>query len=142
VPTWEEKRELMNAAERGVDVRLLLPAVSDAPQAVAVARSHYSDLMEAGARIFEIDHVILHSKAVTIDGVWSALGSSNLDHRSVLFNDEVDAVVLGRKTARSLERILEEDQANAKEINLAAWKRRPLTQRVGDFFHRTLQYLL
>jgi cardiolipin synthase len=142
VPTWEEKRELINAAERGVEVRLLLPAVSDAPQAVAVARSHYSDLMEAGVRIFEIDHVILHSKAVTIDGVWSALGSSNLDHRSVLFNEEVDAVVLGRKTAMSLERIFEDEQATAKEIDPAEWKRRPLPQRVGDFFHRTLQYLL
>jgi cardiolipin synthase len=142
VPTWEEKHELKNAAERGVDVRLLLPAISDAPQAVAVARSHYSDLMEAGVRIFEINHVILHSKAVTIDGVWSALGSSNLDHRSVLFNEEVDAIVLGRKTARSLERIFEDDQAAAKEIDLAEWKRRPLTQRIGDFFHRTLQYVL
>lgn len=142
VPTFEEKHALMDAAQRGVDVRLILPAVSDAPQAVAVARSHYSDLLEAGARIFEIDHVILHSKAVTIDGVWSAIGSSNLDHRSVLFNDEVDAVVLGREAAGSLERVLEEDQARAKEIKLSEWRKRPLTDRIGDFFHRTWQYLL
>lgn len=142
VPTFEEKHALMDAAERGLDVRLILPGVSDAPQAVAVARSHYSDLLEAGARIFEIDHVILHSKAVTIDGVWSAIGSSNLDHRSVLFNDEVDAVVLGREAAAGLEQVFEEDQARAKEIKLAEWKKRPLTERIGDFFHRTWQYLL
>jgi cardiolipin synthase A/B len=142
VPTYEEKHELMKAAERGVDVRLILPAVSDAPQAVAVARSHYSDLLEAGVRIFEIDHVMLHSKAATIDGVWSAIGSSNLDHRSVLFNDEVDAVVLGRTVAGSLERSLEADQAKAKEIKLADWRKRPLTDRFADYFQRTLQYLL
>lgn len=142
VPTFEEKHELMNAAERGTDVRLILPAVSDAPQAVAVAHSHYADLLEAGVRIFELDHVILHSKAVTVDGVWSAIGSSNLDHRSVLFNDEVDAIMLGRKAAGSLERVFEEDQAQAKEIKLADWKKRPLTERIGDFFHRTWQYLL
>ena len=142
VPTYEEKHELMKAAERGVDVRLILPAVSDAPQAVAVARSHYTDLLEAGVRIFEIDHVMLHSKAATIDGVWSAIGSSNLDHRSVLFNDEVDAVVLGRTVAASLERSLEVDQAKAKEIKLADWKNRPLTDRFADYFQRTLQYLL
>ena len=142
VPTREERHELMAAAERGVDVRLLLPAVSDAPQAVAVARSHYTALMEAGVRIFEIDHVLLHSKAATIDGVWSALGSSNLDHRSVLFNDEVDAVVLGRKAARGVEQVFQQDQANAREISLEQWKRRPLPQRIGDFLHRTVQHLL
>ena len=142
VPTDEEKDELINAAERGVDVRLILPAVSDAPQAIAVARSHYSDLLEAGVRIFELDHIILHSKAMTIDGVWTAIGSSNFDHRSVLYNDEVDAVVLGTKMAGDLERIFEEDQAAAKEIRLEEWKNRPLTDRLSDFLQRTLQFVL
>ena len=142
VPTFEEKHALIAAAERGVDVRLMLPAVSDASQAVAVAHSHYGDLLEAGVRIFEIEHVILHSKAVTIDGVWSAIGSSNFDHRSVLFNDEVEAIVLGRKTARELEKVFEEDKAGAKEITLEEWKKRPITDRVTDFFQRSLQYLL
>ena len=142
VPTFEEKQALIAAAERGVDVRLMLPAVSDASQAVAVAHSHYGDLLEAGVRIFEIEHVILHSKTVTIDGVWSAIGSSNFDHRSVLFNDEVEAIVLGRKTAADLEKVFEGDQAEAREIDLAAWSRRPLTDRVTDFFQRGLQHLL
>ncbi|HEV8391846.1 MAG TPA: phospholipase D-like domain-containing protein [Dongiaceae bacterium] len=142
VPTFEEKHELIYAAERGVDVRLMLPAVSDASQAIAVAHSHYSDLLEAGVRIFELDDVVLHSKAVTIDGVWSAVGSSNFDHRSVLFNDEVEAIVLGRKTAAGLERVFEEDRAQAKEISLEQWRKRPLPDRLGDFFQRSLQYLL
>ncbi|HKP25144.1 MAG TPA: phospholipase D-like domain-containing protein [Dongiaceae bacterium] len=142
VPTFEEKHALIAAAERGVDVRLMLPAVSDASQAVAVAHSHYSDLLEAGVKIFEIDHVILHSKTVTIDGVWSAIGSSNFDHRSVLFNDEVEAVVLGRKTASDLEAVFEEDQTSAKEVNLDEWEKRPVTERFTDFFQRSLQYLL
>jgi cardiolipin synthase len=142
VPTFEEKHALIAAAERGVDVRLMLPAVSDADTAVAVAHSHYGDLLEAGVKIFEIEHVILHSKFVTIDGVWSAVGSSNFDHRSVLFNDEVEAIVLGRKTAGDLEGMFEEDQAAAKEITLEVWSRRPVTDRVTDFFQRTWQYLL
>jgi cardiolipin synthase len=142
VPTFEEERALVDAAERGVDVRLMLPAVSDAGQAVAVARSHYSELMEAGVRIFELSDVVLHSKTVTIDGVWSAVGSSNFDHRSVLFNDEVDAVILGRKTAGGLEKIFADDQKSAKEIKLDEWRKRPFTDRVGDFFQRNWQYLL
>jgi cardiolipin synthase len=142
VPTFEEKHALVDAAERGVDVRLMLPAVSDAEAAVAVAHSQYSDLMEAGVRIFELNDVVLHSKTLTIDGVWSAVGSSNFDHRSVLFNDEVDAVVLGRKTAAGLEEIFEDDQKSAKEIKLNEWRKRPFTDRMGDFFQRNWQYLL
>ena len=142
VPTFEEKHALIAAAERGVDVRLMLPAVSDASQAVAVAHSHYGDLLEAGVKIFEIEHVILHSKSVTIDGVWSAVGSSNFDHRSVLFNDEVEAIVLGRKTAGELEKVFEQDRATAKEIRLEHWEKRPITDRMTDFFQRGLQYLL
>lgn len=142
VPTFEEKHALIAAAERGVDVRLILPAVSDASQAVAVAHSHYGDLLEAGVKIYEIEHVILHSKMVTIDGVWSAVGSSNFDHRSVLFNDEVEAIILGRKTARELEKVFEQDQASARAIKLEEWERRPVTDRFTDFLQRTLQYVL
>ncbi len=120
----------------------MLPAVSDASQAVAVAHSHYGDLLEAGVKIFEIEHVILHSKTVTIDGVWSAIGSSNFDHRSVLFNDEVEAIVLGRKTAGELEAVFEQDQASAKEIAPEDWEKRPIADRMTDFFQRSLQYLL
>lgn len=142
VPTSEELDTLKAAAERGVDVRLMLPANSDASQAMAVARSHYTDLLESGVRIFEIDGIILHSKTVTIDGVWSAVGSSNFDHRSVLFNDEVDAIVLGTDTARDLEERFEEDRRVANEINLEIWSKRPLADRIGDFIQRTGQSLL
>ena len=142
VPTSEELETLTDAAERGIDVRLMLPANSDAAPAMAVARSHYSDLLESGVRIFEIDGIILHSKTVTIDGVWSAIGSSNFDHRSVLFNDEVDAIVLGTDTARDLEERFEEDRKVAKEIDLEIWRERPLRDRIGDFIQRTGQSLL
>jgi cardiolipin synthase len=120
----------------------MLPANSDAGPAMAVARSHYTGLLESGVRVFEIDGIILHSKTVTIDGVWSAIGSSNFDHRSVLFNDEVDAIVLGTDTARDLEERFEEDRKVAKEINLEIWRERPLTDRIGDFIQRIGQSLL
>jgi cardiolipin synthase len=142
VPTSEELDTLKDAAKRGVDVRLMLPANSDAGPAMAVARSHYTDLLESGVRVFEIDGIILHSKTVTIDGVWSAIGSSNFDHRSVLFNDEVDAIVLGTDTARDLEERFEEDRKVAKEIDLKTWSKRPLTDRIGDFIQRTGESLL
>jgi cardiolipin synthase len=141
VPTDDELDTLEDAAERGVDVRLMLPADSDAGEAVAIARSHYADLLEEGVRIFEVSGVVLHSKTVTIDGVWSAVGSSNFDHRSVLFNDEVDAIVLSADVARDLQKRFVEDLAVAKEITRAAWSDRPLIERIGDVFHRPWQPL-
>jgi UDPglucose 6-dehydrogenase len=76
-----------------VDVRLFLPGTSDSKMALAVGRSHYGDLLEAGVKIYEAQNEVLHSKSASIDGVWTAVGSSNFDPRSVVFNDEVDAII-------------------------------------------------
>ena len=84
-----------------MDVRLLVPAHSDSRAALQVQHSHYGALLKAGVKIYEREEGILHSKTVVVDGVWSIVGSSNFDHRSILFNDEVDAVVLGATPARS-----------------------------------------
>ena len=60
----------------------------------------------------------------------------------MLFNEEVEAIVLGRKTARDLANLFEQDRRAAKEITLEEWSRRPLTNRITDFFQRTWQHLL
>ncbi|HVJ40936.1 MAG TPA: phospholipase D-like domain-containing protein [Dongiaceae bacterium] len=142
VPSHEEKEALEEAAKRGVDVRLLLPDESDSAAAVAVAHSHYEDLMEAGVKIYETQGIVLHSKTVVIDHVWSAIGSSNFDQRSVLFNDEVDAVVLGGDTADALAAMFEEDVARAKRIDPESWEDRPLSEKMHELFARTWQNLL
>src|SRR5206468_5964278 len=102
------------AARRGLDVRLLLPSDSDSRMALAIGRSHYGYLLEAGVKIYEVQNQVLHSKAASIDGVWTAIGSSNFDPRSVVFNDEVDAVVLGSATANQFEHMFQNDLARAK----------------------------
>jgi cardiolipin synthase len=143
VPTPEEMEALMAAARRGVDVRLLLPEKSDAEPAVEAARSHYSDLLAAGVKIYETKDVVLHSKTVVIDGVWSAIGSSNFDHRSVLFNDEIDAVVIGPKTAQDLEAIFAEGQQTAAAIDPETWdEQRSITERARGFWSRLWEGLL
>jgi len=142
VPTHQEMEDLIDAARRGVDVRLLLPDRSDSEQAIAVAHSRYSDLLEAGVKIYETHDLVLHSKIVVIDGVWSVIGSSNFDQRSVLFNDEVDAIVLGSGTAQALEKMFADDLADAHRIDITTWEKRPFWQRVREFFSRTWQSLL
>jgi len=142
VPTEDEMHDLIAAAQRGVDVRILLPGHSDEPMAQAVGRAHYGDLLEAGIHIFEEQDGMLHSKWATIDGVWSVVGSSNFDHRSILFNDEADAVVLGRETAAQLESLFDTQVAKSKPITLEAWDDRPLDERFREFYSRALETLL
>ena len=137
VPTAQEEDDLVAAARRGVDVRLLLPSDSDSKMALAVGRSHYGSLLKAGVKIYEVQDEVLHSKTASIDGVWTAVGSSNFDPRSVVFNDEVDAIVLGSATANAFERMFQRDLARAKPIDLESWRRRPLGQRLMELFEVT-----
>jgi len=137
VPTSQEEDDLVAAARRGVDVRLLLPSDSDSKMALAVGRSHYGNLLEAGVKIYEVQNEVLHSKTASIDGVWTAVGSSNFDPRSVVFNDEVDAIVLGSATADAFERMFQRDLARATQVTLGEWRRRPLGQRLLELFEVT-----
>jgi len=143
VPTRAELHDMIAAARRGVDVRLYLPSHSDSGLALAVGHSHYADLLEAGVKIYETPpEVTLHSKFVAIDGVWSVIGSSNFDHRSILFNDEVDAVVLDRDFGAQLGALFQADIAQGTPIDPAQWARRPFTDDLGDGLARIWQALL
>jgi cardiolipin synthase A/B len=142
VPTHDEVTALTDAARRGVEVRLLLPDRSDSALSIAVGHSHYGALLKAGVKIYETHDLVLHSKTVVVDGVWSVIGSSNFDHRSVIFNDEVDAVVLGADTAGDLEAMFEDDRAAAHAVDLKTWRRRPLSARFKELFARIWQNLL
>jgi cardiolipin synthase A/B len=142
VPTGQEIDDLTAAAKRGVDVRLLLPSRSDSELPLLAGRSHYEHLLRAGAKIYEYRAAILHSKAVVIDGVWSVLGSSNFDHRSVLFNNEVDAIVLGPETATQMEAMFEDELTRATPIDEHSWRHRPVAQRLRELFARAWEVLL
>ncbi len=142
VPTYQERQALARAARRGVDVRLLLPARSDSKPALAVQQSNYGPMLAAGVKIYERDDGMLHSKTSVMDGVWSVIGSSNFDHRSVLFNDEVDAVVIGVNTGAALERDFLEDLKHAHQVDFATWRERPFREKMREQFWRLWQQLL
>jgi cardiolipin synthase len=142
VPTHTEMEDLIDAARRGVDVRLLMPGKSDSPLTAKAGHSRYGELLANGVKIYETKDSMMHSKTVVVDGVWSVVGSSNLDHRSVIYNNEVDAVILGRETAGQLEASFQEEIAKATPIDLATWKRRPVPQRFKEFFAKLWQNML
>ena len=142
VPTPDETQALVEAAGRGVDVVLIVPAKSDSGLALAVGRSHYGALVKAGVKIYEREGVVLHSKTVTIDGVWSAIGSSNFDHRSIVFNDEVDAIVIGSDVANGLEAMAAADRLRSRQVTLEPWRHRSIKERLKETLGKLVQNLL
>jgi cardiolipin synthase A/B len=140
VPPHQEREDLGKAARRGIDLRIVVPRQSDVEAAVYAGRAAYGDLLERGARIYEMQTAVLHSKLATVDGVWTAVGSSNLDRRSVVFNNEVDAIILGADTASQVEALLGNDMAQSRAVTLQAWHERPLRERIRELDARIWQY--
>ncbi|HVR11099.1 MAG TPA: phospholipase D-like domain-containing protein [Thermoanaerobaculia bacterium] len=135
-------RTLAGAARRGVDVRLLLPGRSDVPIVRHAGHGYFGDLLRLGVRIFEYGAAVLHAKSLVADGYLSVVGSTNLDFRSFLFNAECNLVVFDAPFAARLEESFAGDLANAAEITLPAWRRRPLLHRAGDRLARMLSPIL
>lgn len=139
-PPHQEREDLGKAARRGVDLRVVLPSHSDVESAVYAARAAYGDLLEAGAHLYEMQNAVLHSKLATVDGVWTAIGSSNLDRRSVVFNNEVDAIILGADTAGQVEAVLRQDMAESREVTRERWEHRSLNERIKELKARVWEY--
>jgi len=119
VGTTAYVRALCDAAEDGVDVRLLVPGASDIPVAQALSRAGYRPLLEAGIRVFEWNGPMLHAKTAVADGRWTRIGSSNLNLASWLGNWELDVAVEDAGFAAQMEAMFEADLQNATEIVLA-----------------------
>jgi cardiolipin synthase len=130
---------LCEAAARGVDVELILPSRSDFSPVMHAGRSHYERLLQAGVRIHELQDAVLHAKTAVIDGVVSTVGSSNMDWRSFVHNNEVNAVVLGEDFGEAMTRMFERDRAASRAIDLRLWQDRGLWQRGKEFFSRMFE---
>ncbi len=142
VPDEQTRNALENAAGRGVDLKLVLPSASDVNLAIYAGRSYYEDLLEAGAKVYERRNAMLHAKTAVIDGVWSTVGSTNLDLWSFLRNYEVNAVILGTDFAGQMEALFSIDLQASSEIVPEEWGRRPLSERLKEWFARLLRYWL
>ena len=142
VPTPDLVHALQAAARRGVDVQVIVPGRSTSDAAVAAGRSKYGDLLEAGVKLHEFQGRVLHAKTAVIDGAWSAVGSSNLDWRSTVWNNEIDAIILGPGFGGQMEAVFQADIAASKMIDLVAWRRRGLGERMREVKAKLVERLL
>ena len=133
---------LRDAARRGVEVRILLPSRTDNWLVLYAGRAYYEDLLEAGVKLFERENRLLHAKTATVDGVWSTVGSTNLDWRSLAYNEELNAVVLGPDFAAQLDADFSGDLAHSKAITRESWAKRPAGDRIKESLARAWALLL
>jgi cardiolipin synthase len=135
-------KALTDAAQRGVEVKLLLPSYSDSWAVFHLGRSYYTQLLRGGVKIYERRGAVMHAKTACIDGVWSTIGSTNLDWRSFLHNDEINAVILGRGFAAQMEAMFAQDLTESEAITLDRWKHRSLMLRLKERMARIGAYWL
>ena len=123
--------ELVRAAEQGVSVNVIVPGKHDDHALTrSSGRSAYGRLLKAGAKVYEYETSMIHAKIAIFDGVWSVVGSTNLDNRSFGINDEINVAVLDGQIADRLTRDFEEDTRQSRKISLEDWKNRPISERL------------
>ena len=142
VPDPQLLKTLTDAAARGVDVKLILPSHSDSAVVFHAGRAHYTRLLKGGVKLYERQGALLHSKTAVIDGVWSTVGSTNLDWRSFLNNDEINAVILGQEFAQKMQAVFTADVDASQAIELPAWEDRPIQFRVKEWMAQLWSRLL
>lgn len=130
VPTFSLRQSLQQAAQRGVDVRVLVAGKNhDHPAVRHAGKSYYGRLLKAGVRIYEYQASFTHAKLCLVDD-WCTLGSCNFDHWSLRWNLEANQEVDDRKFASEVAAAFESNLSRSHEITFASWRQRSLTQKL------------
>ncbi len=132
VPDPKLLAALKEAVQRGVDVSLLLPEKTDSAMVFYASRSYYDELLSAGVKIYARHDALLHAKTALVDGVWSTIGSTNLDWRSFVNNQEIDAVILGQNFGAQMHALFDKDLKSSKLITLEQWRERSIGTRIKE----------
>ena len=134
-------KKIKDAARSGVDVRILLPNKSDVAFMPWASKAFYENLLKTGIRIFEYQPSMLHAKTLVLDD-WMLIGSSNLNHRSLMHDLEVDVNIRQNESKVALEKQFALDLTEANEILLNTWQKPPLHHRIIGRLVLYLKYLI
>ena len=132
-PNAEILARLAGAAQRGVEVDLLLPGPhADKRFVQLAAEADYRALLEAGVRIWAFQPSMLHAKVMTVDGMLASIGSANLNSRSTELDEEINLVAIDRTLVSILDSHFDEDLARSTRIESQEWEHRSVLQRVAE----------
>jgi cardiolipin synthase len=135
VPDSQIRTALIQAAKRGVDVRVVVPGPNiDFALVRHASRYHQGEFVKNGVKIFEYQPAMLHSKAMVVDGVWTSIGSININARSFKKNAEANMVVYDYEFAAEVEKAIERDIAKSEMITLEECRRRSPCARLIEFW--------
>ncbi|WP_028660930.1 phospholipase D-like domain-containing protein [Nocardioides insulae] len=123
---------LVLAARRGVDVRILLPLKSNHIVADWLSRGYFTQLLEAGVRIMRYKDAMVHAKTATVDGLWTTVGTANIDRMSLTGNYEINVEVIDAGLATVMEELFELDQSNSLELTAHEWEARDLHRKFTE----------
>jgi cardiolipin synthase len=142
IPDHTVLEALAAAAQRGVDVQVLIPWTSNHIVADWVSRSYFTTCLKAGIRIFGYKQAMIHAKTCTIDGQWSTIGTANIDRLSSLGNNEINLEIYNRALAREMEALFACDKTNAFELTPRIWERRPWYVKLSERVLKPLRFVL
>jgi cardiolipin synthase len=142
VPDRNVRRALGRAAERGVDVRVLMPGESDVEIVRHASRATWGYLLRRGVRLFEFEAGILHAKSAVIDGRWSTIGTFNLDYLSLRSNLEVNVSIDDEAFGATMEGSFIRDLEQSREIDRTAFRFRSLGERLLELVAYRFRKLL
>ncbi len=105
----------------------------------SASRRLFGELLEAGARIYEYQPAMIHTKSLVVDDVWSVVGSTNFDTRSFGLNDEVNLAVYDAALAGRVAQDFAKDVSESREVTLDQWRKRPVWERFTESFGALLE---
>ena len=134
LPDKSMRAELVRAKKRGVDIRVIVPGKhSDHSLTRSSGRKAYGDLLKVGADIYEYEASMIHAKITIVDGLWSVVGSTNLDNRSFGINDEINLAARNPMVAARLTQDFQNDISKSKQVSFAEWQKRPFSERLLEW---------
>lgn len=142
VPDGALLDSLKMAAQRGVDVRVLVPWTSNHVLADWISHSYFSECLEAGIHILGYRHAMLHAKTCTIDGQWSTVGTANLDRLSSIGNYEINLEIYSSDFAQQMERLFARDTEDVIELTAEEWHHRPWYTKLSEHILAPLRFMM
>jgi cardiolipin synthase len=142
IPDAQIQDALTDAAQRGVDVKLVLAGKQENSLAYYAGHDTFRSMLVQGVNIYQLQNSVLHAKTAVVDAMWSTVGSTNIDSRSFLHNHELNIVIYDPVIGLEMEVAFQEDLRLSKEMSLAQWELRSVWEKTKEWLSKQVAYWL